>query len=386
MSLPQVTLMGLASPAVVGLITARITMAVRARSFRVSRARGAIPEFANLKLPAVVRTSEEQRLLDAYRGIADEQKEAAKKLQDACISYVVAASAALFTAFLGFAIGATVLAAGAREWHVYSDALDVAALSVVLVGFLRSRTLRLAWIRSRIGAELLRQWGAVEGVFVCTPNYFTAPLDAFQNDVQKKLHVQPDPSKAAATLRDSRLREMAQVLRSKAREAAITGRQLRLYLQTRPVTQAAWFERSSSRIELRKSRREAVMLILFVVAFATAALKFGLTFSTAPEVIAQWATLLFLLTSGLAAASTSAYLGHNTRSLLHRYEGQSRFIEAWFAQHQEVLRASVHDAELPVDQATPAAEAILAFEALMLNEMVDWVAISQADGMDLGLS
>lgn len=44
------------------------------------------------------------------------------------------------------------------------------------------------------------------------------------------------------------------------------------------------------------------------------------------------------------------------------------------------------DGDLTPAQAARTAEAVMSFESPMMTELVDWLAISTADGMDLGLS
>lgn len=80
------------------------------------------------------------------------------------------------------------------------------------------------------------------------------------------------------------------------------------------------------------------------------------------------------------------YLGHNTRGVLHRYRAQNRSIESWFERYQDVIKMACSDGDLTSAQAARTAEAVMSFESLMMTELVDWLAISTADGMDLGLS
>ena len=261
---------GLATPLIVGLVAARVTLWARRRSFERSKTHGEFRSYAQLDLPAVVRAPHELQLLEAFTAIADTEHQSAKHLQDVCISYLVSASAALFTAFLCTALGATLLKQ-VEAWHTYGDTVDVTALIMVLGAFLRTRVLRLEWLRARIVAELVRQWGAVEGVFASLPN-FTAKLDEFLHFVRTGTAADPDPSVVGQALADDRLNCIAHALGT---VTISTSTQLRLYVQARPIRQAKWFARSISRIESLQSNREVVMVFLFVVALVAALVKFG---------------------------------------------------------------------------------------------------------------
>lgn len=377
-------LAGLATPPLVGALAARTVLLLRVRAFERWRRRSETPHYARVDLPAIQRTPHEQELLRAYEVIAAGEHGSAKRLQDICISYLVAASAALCIAFLGTAASATVFE-GAEWLHSFGAAVDLAALVTVLVGFLRTRVLRLQWLRARTSAEFLRQWGAVEGVFAPASNGFTTQIEAFLARNRDAVAAEEDPLVAGQILASARLVEISTML-SAATE--LTAERARLYLLARPIGQAKWFERSITRIEGQQKGREVVMLGLFTLALLAAATKFlvVVVFPAAPALAEEIAMLVLLVASGLGAASTSAYLGHNTRSVQHRYRAQRRSIEEWFARHHQIAVMARGSGLLSPAETVQLSEAVLSFETLMTNELVDWLAISTADGMDLGLS
>ncbi|MEZ0600952.1 hypothetical protein ACAX43_02155 [Paraburkholderia sp. IW21] len=51
-----------------------------------------------------------------------------------------------------------------------------------------------------------------------------------------------------------------------------------------------------------------------------------------------------------------------------------------------MIKMACSDGDLTPAQAARTAEAVMSFESPMMTELVDWLAISTADGMDLGLS
>nr|WP_294510380.1 hypothetical protein [uncultured Rhodopila sp.] len=384
MTTSAIALAGLATPPIFGLFAARLILRRRRTSFALNKTKLAVPAFAQINLPPIATPPQQLILRDAFKAIAETEHATAKRLQNACIFHLIVASSALLVAFVAIALGSTLLVQE-DAWHTYVDATDVAALIIVLFGFSRTRTLRRDWLRARIVTEMLRQWGVIDGVLARSPNGFTVQIEQFLASVRASVLASRDPLQAGQALVESRCLELKAILDS---TSALTASFLRLYLQARVVRQTEWLGRSIARIENQKGDRERLTVGLFAIALCAALLKFAMSSGIvgAADWIGQSAELVFLLATGVAAASTSSYLGHNFRSVLHRYRAQYRFFEDWFRDYQDVIAAAQHDHSFNAPLTARGVEAVLSFESLMMNELVDWLAISMADGMDLGLS
>jgi hypothetical protein len=88
--------------------------------------------------------------------------------------------------------------------------------------------------------------------------------------------------------------------------------------------------------------------------------------------------------AGLSAAMTAYYINQNSRSLIHRYNTQQRFIIAWL----RTFNQSWKFGDLPsltMDTAAKSAMRvqILRFEELMIEELIDWTHITSHDAIEL---
>ena len=98
-------------------------------------------------------------------------------------------------------------------------------------------------------------------------------------------------------------------------------------------------------------------------------------------------TLVAFFLIGLSSTLTGLYLNQNARSLLHRYRTQERRIEQWLANYDQLL-SKLGNAKGEVDHTilAPVVREILAFEDLMVDELIDWIAITEDDVMELSPS
>lgn len=380
-------------------------LAVRLRGFWFARARIAQPPdpsyMPDIRAPEAMLRSP---VHESLRSLMLVEHERANRLQNTCIASLVGASATLFVAFMVAAAGVTVAepatalaehettGTAAGVLHLYSAALDLAALGIVGWAFLRSGRFRADWIRHRAVAEFLRQWSLCDVVFLASPQSVTPRYEAYLGRVEAALAPghEADVLDAVVAFGDLRLQELRNGIAS---VKEIPAEALRFYLARRPVRQVRWFSGSAARISGQHGHREIVMLALFGGAILaalvkTAVLLFGHTGGVAApaHAIVSWATFGLLVFIGLAAASTSAYMGQNLRSLRHRYRAQLRSIEDWFSAHAAAVALSQSDRTIVGSDIAMVAEAVTRFEDLMIAELVDWISITTDDAMELAPS
>ena len=93
---------------------------------------------------------------------------------------------------------------------------------------------------------------------------------------------------------------------------------------------------------------------------------------------------LLLIITGMSAAMTAYYINQNSRSLVHRYNTQQRFITGWLMRFNErwnftSLPSLTIDAAAKNDMRAE----ILHFEDLMIEELIDWIHITSHDAIEL---
>jgi hypothetical protein len=91
-----------------------------------------------------------------------------------------------------------------------------------------------------------------------------------------------------------------------------------------------------------------------------------------------------LVVTGMSAAMTAYYVNQNSRSLIHRYYAQQRFMEAWL----DTFNKTWNFARLPsktftADEKEAIRAEILRFEDLMIEELIDWTHITSFDKIEL---
>jgi hypothetical protein len=85
----------------------------------------------------------------------------------------------------------------------------------------------------------------------------------------------------------------------------------------------------------------------------------------------DWISAALLVVMVLSAAATNAYISRNERSLMHSYHAQERRIRTWFESFAATSAggAAGHDT----------LDAVLAFEEIMLNDLLDFIHITSRD-------
>ena len=90
---------------------------------------------------------------------------------------------------------------------------------------------------------------------------------------------------------------------------------------------------SKGRLEYIAERRNKVLLVLYVLMAALAAIKLFLLLYGG-----NWHHYLLpflLVVTGMSAAMTAYYINQNARSLIHRYNTHQRFITRWLVAFNE---------------------------------------------------
>jgi hypothetical protein len=288
----------------------------------------------------------------------------------------------LLVAFVCSVASTTVLQ-NVDGFHLFSASLDVAAIVLVVWNFLASGRFRAKWIRQRSLTEFLRQWSVVDFAFFPGDGDLTSQFEVFKKRVERALDVRADEiEEATVALGAARLEEIRSgILKLQSIQPLV----LRRYLDQRPVRQAHWFSASMARIGRQDSIRRRILIAFFGLALLAAATKLLLLIAGGHD-SQTWAnipTLVLLISIGVSAASTSAYLGQNVRSLRHRYRAQLRAIELWFLDYRYIIVGAASDNPLPADAVAKVSHAIAEFEILMLNELVDWITVTEHDSMEL---
>lgn len=158
---------------------------------------------------------------------------------------------------------------------------------------------------------------------------------------------------------------------------------LLVYLQRRVRRQLGWFSDSAARLDYIAERRKLLLLGFYCAAAAVACIKliiFLCCGQPSPYLLAS-----LLIMTGLSAAMTAYYINQNARSLVHRYHTQQRWISQWL----ETFNGRWPFAELPSKSLDMAAKnevrgAVLEFERLMVEELIDWIQITTHDAIELG--
>ena len=165
-------------------------------------------------------------------------------------------------------------------------------------------------------------------------------------------------------------------------EADLTADALMVYLHRRARRQLGWFTDSKARLEHIAERRSIVLLILYCVTALLAVIRHVL-FLYGEHSQAHLEPLL-LIATGMSAAMTAHYINLNSRSLIHRYNTQQRFITGWLATFNDHWNF-VSLPSLTIDLAAKAdmRAQILRFEDLMIEELIDWIHITSHDTIEL---
>jgi hypothetical protein len=332
-------------------------------------------------------------------------------------SAISSAVASVSLGFLGLSLGMTI---GAEiDWLVrFCATLDVCCFVLAVVSFWRAIYYNRLWVTTRAQNEFLRQWCTVDNVLMSesSPDV-TTRFERFAARVKTEINhpslnspnpgrdflimcirailatkktsgsTEPDLSQAVILFWRSRRAEIMNLLST---EIVDNARLVTHYLK-RPLTQAEWFSESRKRLEGYSSHRAMLLLWAFGITLLLALLKCLLVFHVFPHSWLEakpYVTLAILVLIGISSMLTALYVNQNTRSLTHRYGAQERKIDDWLSKYNfsltKLSREDIRDAPSPLP--SPLVDQILSFEDLMIDELLDWIAISEEDIMELSAS
>ncbi len=360
---------------------------VRRHDYRRFEDRSAATLARQFPLPEVESSIAEQRreFLSPFVEVIHKSASAA---QTKYYSAVVCSAGCLGLAFSALAFGPlTREVMGDRPIaEAMLNYIDVIAVYLVLVLFLYGQRASQPWIASRAGTELMRQFQFLEIAF---PNLLT-PGTA--GDMKKRCdreidHIVKNVQRgkfAELVARIERFWSARKTLLAGGplSEADLTPDAVLVYLNKRVLRQLGWFNDSKDRLEYIAKRRQMVLKCLYLLTALLAAIKFAF-FITGNDL--HHYLLPFLLTvAGISAAMTAHYISQNSRSLIHRYNSQSRFIAGWLTAFNEVWRFD-RLASLTLDATTKndIRGRIFVFEDLMIDELIDWIHITGHDAIEL---
>jgi hypothetical protein len=279
---------------------------------------------------------------------------------------------------------------------------DVMATLYALACFVAARFANRAFVRQRAFVELLRAWTHLLLIFPLQGSdsveaaYWTekAKLASRIKDRDRKRaggEARADPAENRA---DSRIyrgvercwMEMQATCRSLDLRPVLPVVQVGFYIKERPLEQLAYFAKAQDRIHDGQRQREALMFGLYGASVVLASVKALVVFGSAlPAALAKagevaslvpvdWMSTGLLGLMAVSAALTNALVSRNERSLLHSYHAQERRIRRWF----EMIAVT-----LSKDRPVPSAHSILAFENVMLEELLDFIHITSRDVIEV---
>jgi hypothetical protein len=260
------------------------------------------------------------------------------------------------------------------------------AIFFALALFFFGRSKNRRWIVARGAAELLRQCQYL-GIVFPSGNSTSAEQDVKAQFASESRRIEGYIQRGliinvVARIEDFWLNRKASVAAHALTDADVTADAVLIYLDKRVRRQLGWFADSRERLEHIGERRTAILLCLYVLAAALAAIKFVLFLRD--DASHDYLLPPLLLVTGLSAAMTAYYINQNSRSLIHRYYTQQRFIKEWLKAFNErwnfgcLLSKSFNDDEKKAIRAE-----ILRFEDLMIEELIDWAHITSHDAIEL---
>jgi len=375
---PLPVLLGVIAAVTVAAGAAMLTPRMRSRLYRHEK--GSKSDGASTAGPDPGRSAEEQAEDAATKALLMAEHRAAIDLQVRTLRHLMSVAASLTAAFLCTALAATVLSE-AHDFHLFAATLDVAAFGLVLWSFVMATRCRKSWLASRAVTEMLRQWSVVDRILLA-PDDFELGFKAMRDRARNALRAH-DRDFAAVVLRFGRLR-LEEIGEALSALPAVPAGRVRYYLDRRPARQRRWFATAEARVSGQGKRHRRTLMILFAFATVAALVKVALLLGWLrwPGAV-DWTMLALLVLIGLSATLTSVYLNQNIRSLSHRYRSQSRNIAWWFERHESLIEAAERSEPLSGPLASQLAAAVVEFETLMVDELVDWIVITDHDSLEI---
>jgi hypothetical protein len=365
-----------------------LTGKIRSRDYRLFEDRNARAVADRFPLPDAARSDAEQRR-KSLSPLFGEVHKAANEAQTEYYKTVVRSAACLVLAFLCLAAGAFL---GRGEWsgapalELVLSWIEIIAIAAVLALYWHGRRVSRPWIAARTLAELLRQY---QFLSVVIPSGFSIHPGEdlggrfLEENAQIAKRVLNGPySRISARIENFWAARKACVANATLTEADLTADAVLLYLEKRARRQLVWFVDSAQRLQHVAERRGGILLALYCCAAGLAVTKHGfiLCQGNSPPYIA----MLLLIVTGLSAAMTAYYVNQNSRSLVHRYITQQRFIESWLKEFDSRTPfAAIAAATMNPGTKNEIRNDILRFEELLIGELADWISITTHDSIEL---
>jgi hypothetical protein len=374
------------------LIAVVVTGAIRGRDYRHFENKSKEGLAREFPLPTVDQSTAEERR-KSLSPFLDKAHKSASATQTRYYNAVVGSAGCLVLAFLALAFGTL----RSEDWpfeawlHWQSlegvlSWLDAIAMLFVLFLFLIGRKIGARWITVRAGTEFLRQYQILSVVFPSAISPAQADDLKTQFDIEAAL--------VAARVQDGSITDIAarierfwstrtsSIERRTLTDADLTTDALLVYLQRRVRRQLGWFIDSKGRLEHIAKRRNWLLLGLYLIAAWLAVTKLVLFLYGCHS---AYLPPFLLIVTGMSAAMTAYYINQNSRSLIHRYYTQRRFITDWLEAIKERSKKFADLPSLTIDLAAKneMRAQILRFEDLMIGELIDWIHITSHDAIEL---
>ena len=362
--------------------------AIRRYDYRLFEDKCAPDLAERFALPRSDQSTAEQRR-KSFSPFINKVHQSASAAQTNYHNAIVGSAGCLVLAFLALACG-TLTPTLPSDWRYPLDLLlnsvDLIAIAAVLALFFYGRWANPLWIKQRVGAELLRQYQYFKVVF--TSAITPEPVD----DPKAQFEIEAD--RIGAGVQSGKITEIAVRIDQfwSTRKASIASRAfthadlatdaLVVYLEKRVRRQLGWFIDSKDRLEFIAERRSCLLLGFYIAMAVFAAVKFGLFLVLGD--LHHFVLPILLIVTGASAAITAYYINQNSRSLIHRYNTQQRFIEKWLNGFDESWNfASLPSQQFRESDKKAISAEILRFEEMMIEELIDWTHISSHDIIEL---
>jgi hypothetical protein len=287
----------------------------------------------------------------------------------------------------------------------FATCFDLMAAFYALVFFLWARFVNDRFVITRAFVETLRAWIHLAIIF---PLEKGGDVAAAYQARKKEIRAGYWARKGAATLKDGagdagqptdrreapiyqRVLNCWNELHEECRKVGLrsnppSSADLGFYLEKRALGQLGFFMTAQGRINAGQKSRELLMTVLYVASIVLAVLKAvrvfeaelppavmgNIEFATAMSV--DWISMALLAVMVLSAAATNAYVSRNERSLFHSYHAQERRIKQWFTGFAAVVGNG---------GGRYAPDTMLAFEDIMLNDLLDFIHITSRDVIEV---
>jgi hypothetical protein len=379
------------------LTVAFAARAKRARNYRRFEDKSAPILSEQFALPKIVPGSAEARCR-SYSVFVHQAHQGANSVQTKYYVAVVGSAWCLALAFLVLAFDSIHLEDEHPSIAIFLNWIDTIAVIFVLLFYFYGRWASGVWIAARARTEFLRQYQYLDVVF---PGAMSAMPTG-----DPKTQFEREADRVAMEVQDGNVADIVARIENfwAARKRSITGRDLTetdltgdaliIYLQRRVRRQLGWFTDSQERLEYVAEQRNVWLPALYGCTAALAVIKLlssryaaDLDVYLVPFLGSRWQAYLLallLILTGMSASMTAYYINQNSRSLIHRYFTQRRFITVWLNGFNERWNfASLPSLTIGAAAKDAMRAEILRLEDLMIEELIDWTHITGHDAIEL---